>query len=230
MKFSPVTSSVAQPQVFFPTPDMYFAVHYEPRPDCKNWGNVLCERHSEGKAICGYLSPIDAMLEAVFSSRPGKRFEVIPAQKFDPSVFINDYQGRLALDVHLGWLARDGQLIARPSGKPVACAVHHEILVPPEHVHHVAFTVEADTVAILERLYRSAGLVSYKETFAIAQGWPRARRDRIVSNSIRKVSSLAPAGTEYNQVAVFDPEFEQWHFVPAAQLESGEASPPGAAE
>ncbi|KVP97080.1 hypothetical protein WJ97_14310 [Burkholderia ubonensis] len=190
---------------------------------------MLCERHSEGKAICVYLSPIDAMLEAIFSSRPGKRFEVIPARKFDPSVFINDNQGRLALDVHLGWFARDGQLIARPSGKPVACAVHHEILVHPEHAHHVAFTFEADTMAILERLYRSAGLVAYKETFAMAQGWPRARRDRIVSNSIRKVSTFAPAGTEYNQVALFDPEFEQWHFVPTAQLESVEASP-GAAE
>lgn len=230
MKFRLVKRSISTPQVFFPTPDLYLAVHYEPRPDCKNWGNVLCERHPEGKAICVYLSPIDAMLEAIFSSRPGKRFQVIPARKFDPREFINDHHGRLALDVHLGWIARDGKLIARQSGKPVACAVHHEMQVPPERENHVAFAFEADTVAIFERLYQNAGLVGYKETFARAQRWPRARRDRIVSNSIRRVSTFAPAGTEYNQVAVFDPEFEQWHFVPTAQLESVESSSPGAAK
>jgi hypothetical protein len=228
LKFSPRKSSPSQPQVFFPTPDLYFAVHYEPRPDCKNWVNVLCEGHPEGKAICAFLSPIDAMLEAVCSSKPGKRFEAIPARKFEPSIFIQDHQGRLALDVHLGWPARDGQLIARPSGKPASCAAYHEMQVPPEHASHIVFTLQDDTLTAMDQLFQSAGLFAYKETFATVHNWPRARRDKVVTHAIRKAWPLAPAGTELNQVALFDPEAEQWHFVSTAPLDALDIQEEGA--
>lgn len=59
-----------------------------------------------------------------------------------------------------------------------------------------------------------------EESFAIAHGWPRTRLDRISANAIRKASSLAPAGTECDQIAIFDPEAEQWHFVSAEPLDS----------
>ncbi|MGW9757075.1 MULTISPECIES: hypothetical protein [Burkholderia] len=205
-------------QVFFPEPSLYLVANYEPRPDNPNWVNVLCERHDGGDAICAYLSPVDAMLDAIFASKQGKRYYAIPASGFVPTTFIDDNNGRLALDVHLGWPARNGQLIARRNGKPVSCASHHEMQVPPEHAHHIAFRLEQGTLAVLDELYMSAGLFAYRETFNTMMGWPETRRNRAVTAAVQKMGGLAPAGSEYNQMALYDAEFEQWHFVSPAPL------------
>ncbi|WP_233410153.1 hypothetical protein [Burkholderia ambifaria] len=205
-------------QVFFPVPFLYLVANHEPRLDNPNWVNVLCERHDEGDAICAYLSPVDAMLEAIFASKQGKRYYAIPASGFVPTTFIKDNNGRLALDVHLGWPARDGKLIARRNGKPVTCASYHEMQVPPEQANHIAFELEQGTSAVLDQLYMSAGLFAYRETLNTMMGWPETRRNRAVMAAVQKMGSFAPALTEYNQMALYDAESEQWHFVSPAPL------------
>ncbi len=158
------------------------------------------------------------MLEAIFASKRSKRYYAIPASGFVPTTFIEENNGRLALDVHLGWPARDGQLIARGNGKPVACAAYHEMLVPAEHAQHIAFELERGILALLDELYMSAGLFAYRETFDTTMDWPETRRNRAVTAAVQKMGSLAPMGTEYNQMALYDAESEQWHFVSPAPL------------
>ncbi|MCM2542670.1 hypothetical protein [Burkholderia glumae] len=160
------------------------------------------------------------MLEAVLASKPGKRYYAIPAGQFVPTQFVSDHDGQLVLDVHLGWPARDGQLIARRNGRPVTCAAHHEMTVQPERADHIACTLEPDTLSMHERLYQNAGLVAYRETFDRVVSWPEAQRDRVVATAVRKLPRLAPAGTECNQIALYDVTSEQWHFTSTDALDA----------
>ncbi|PAK14327.1 hypothetical protein DF156_19235 [Burkholderia ubonensis] len=174
---------------------------------------MLCEVDDGKEAICTSLSPFDAMLGAVFSSRPEKRYYAIHASDFDPSVFIADNSDHLRLSFHLGWPARDGKLIARRNGSPMTFAITQQMAVPPECRDRIVFTPNQGVLDCVDRLYESAGLEEYTDDFAMVNSWPKARQDLAVAQALRRMGRLAPAGTEFNQLALYDPASAQWQFV-----------------
>jgi len=205
--------------VFFPEPTLYLAVNYQLRPSEPDWANVLCEGSGDSQAIRAFLSPFDAMLEAAYASSPGKPYHVVPAHQYVPSGFLADHNGRLALDIQFGWPAHDGALICRRNGSLAACCKHQEQHVPPERAHHIAVKVDADTLTAIERVHENAGLFAYKEAFSRVIGWAEEHRHRAIATAIQKIPGTVPSGSECNQIALYDPEFEQWHFVPSTLLD-----------
>jgi hypothetical protein len=151
------SSGPACGQVLFPDPSLYVAINHEPRPDDPDWVNVLCEGSADEKAIRAYLSPFDALLDAAYSSKPGKPYHVVPAYQFVPTAFVDDHNGRLALDIHLGWPACDGALISRRNGSPAAWCAYQERHVDPEEGNNIAFSVDRETLEAIDRLSEHAG-------------------------------------------------------------------------
>jgi hypothetical protein len=49
--------------------------------------------------------------------------------------------------------------------------------------------------------------------------WPEERRHRAIAAAIQRIPGTAPAGSECNQIALYDSEFEQWHFVSSKLLD-----------
>ncbi|WP_434716072.1 hypothetical protein [Paraburkholderia sp. A3RO-2L] len=200
-------------QVFFPAQDLYFNVYAAPRPEAPNWVQVLCELDDGTESICTYLSPFDAMLDAVFSTKPQKRYYPIPADTFDPTVFIADNNGYLRLGLHLGWPARDGKVIARFNGRPASFAIAEEKLAQSEKSERVEFAFSQSMLDCVDRLYESAGLEGYRNAFKTVTAWPEHQQATAVARAVQQLGELADAGTEFNQCALYDPDSMQWHFV-----------------
>jgi hypothetical protein len=199
----------------FTTPELYFAVNYAPRPDSPAYAKVLCENTDPGKAIAAYLSPFDAMLDAAYFSEPGKLYHVIPAYLFDPTEFIEEHGGRLIIDLHVGWAAHDGQLLLRRRGQLARYSAVQEQSIPAESMHNIEFAVERKTLDALDRFHEHAGLFAYRETYGHVLTWDEQRRQRAVAKAIQMIPGTVRDLDECKQRALYDPESEQWHFVPS---------------
>jgi len=194
-------------------------VSYQPQPDSPNSVDVLCDNTGRGKAIAAYLSPFDAMIDAAQSSRPGRLYHVVPAHEFDPSEFIADHDNQLRLALHLGWAALDQKLILRPRGEPAACSTMQEQHVLAEDLDHIEFNIKKAISDAFDRLREHAGLFTYRETFRDILGWSEQRRHQAVAKAIVSIPGTLSSFTDWNRVALYDPEFEQWHFVSSTLLD-----------
>jgi hypothetical protein len=199
----------------FTTPDLYFAVCYEPQPDCPKHAKVLCENTESGKAIAAFLSPFDALLSAAYISEPGKIFHVIPGHMFGPTEHIDDHEGRLVINLHVGWAAHDGQLLLRHGGQLASYHTVQEQSVSPENRHHIEFVVERETLDDLHHFYELAGLFAYRETFTSVRTWNEQQVHRAVAKAIQTIPGTVRDVEDCNQLALYDPEGERWHFVPS---------------
>jgi len=90
---------------------------------------------------------------------------------------------------------------------------------PPERAHHIVVKVDADTLIAIERIHENAGLFGYKEAFSRVIGWAEERRHCAIATAIQKIPSTVPSGSGCNQIALYAPEFEQWHFVRSTLLD-----------
>lgn len=68
--------------------------------------SAVREKTNHGDAVLGFLSPVDAEIEAKWRLRPGRRHIVMPASFVPPSCFQDEAGELLVLCLHLGWLAR----------------------------------------------------------------------------------------------------------------------------
>jgi hypothetical protein len=167
------------------------------------------------KAVCGpailcYLSLVDALIEVLQFSRIGQHFKVMPAQLV-PSEAFRDSDGRgLIADVHLGWPVVDGQILLRPGGALGGCTrmMHHWAREP------LSFEFDEIVLAEVTRLHEWAGLFAWRETLDHVRGWEPDRLGRVVAHALTSIELTRGDVTQCRQVALFDPEIEQWHFVP----------------
>jgi hypothetical protein len=95
----------------------------------------------------------------------------------------------------------------------------------PDGCEPEAFGVDASALAVLERLYEGAGLYAWRETNKQAQpwAWTVAQRAKKIEAAVRSTRTvMLPKGPnqalEDSTLALFDPEFEQWHFVPCTEM------------
>lgn len=218
-----MASQSPQPHLQFPIlnprPYLHLAVHYEPRPDCPNWVNVLCEYTDDGKAIAAYLSPLEAMIDAACFSRPGRIYHAVCAHEFDPSIFIRDHHNTLVFALHLAWAAHDGKLIKHPNGAFGACSPTQAMAIAPEGASHIDFPVDPGMLATYEHLREHAGLFAYREAFKHVVDMNERQRHQAVAQALQKVPGTLDADVECDQLAIYDPEFAQWHFVPRSLLD-----------
>ena len=207
-----MASETPKPQIcgqkFFTSPDPYFAVHYVPRPSCPDWAKVLCESAEDGAAIAAYLSPLDAMVDAAYFSTPGKPYHIIHATQFDPTDFIEAHSGRLIINLHTPWVARNRHLVLRHQGQLAGYAAVQEQSVSATHIHHIEFVIERETLDVIDRIHQLAELFAYHENFAHILSWDERQRHRAVAKAIQMIPRTLPSSSECDQLALYVPEGE----------------------
>ncbi|WP_454738180.1 hypothetical protein [Cupriavidus necator] len=173
----------------------------------------------QGRAITCFLSPFDAMLEAGMRGALGRTCQVAPASLLDGNLFRDADGAGFIAEIHLGWPAHDGCLLQTPSGAVGRYA--HEM-------HHWAgepegFEVDAVTLAEFAKLREAAGLFAWQETNREILMWDATRLTTAFGRAAETVAFTQGDIADCNQIAMFDPEFGQWHFVPmSSQLDDGE--------
>ena len=165
-----------------------------------------------GRAITCYLSTVDALLEVLQLSQIGKQYAVMPAQLV-PADLWRDADGQgLITNVHLGWPVLNGRLLLRPGGALAGYTrmMHHWAREP------LRFEFDEVVLAEVTRLHELAGLFAWREALDHVRAWTPERAGRVVARALTSIGVARGDGTKCEEVALFDPESGQWHFVPLA--------------
>ena len=174
--------------------------------------------HTElGHAVTCFLSSFDAIIEATHLARNGRSYRVMAASDIDENLFCDSDEQGLIADIHVGWSACDGRIITRPSGAfSRSCTVmHHWAAVPPR------FEVDGLMLAEYSRCRELAGLYAWQETADNIRWWPEARCRTVAERALASIELMHGKAQDVRQIALYDPECEQWHFVPYAGPRNG---------
>ncbi|RAR64044.1 hypothetical protein C7401_105313 [Paraburkholderia unamae] len=191
---------------FFISPPAWVLVH----EDANGKLRVATESYDEGRAVLCFLSPLDAMIEAARFAHLGQTYRVTPAARLDGGHF-RDADGRgLVACIHAGWPTQDGRILLRPGGAlgRHGTTLHIWANDPPW------FEVDPETLAMLDGLHEQAGLFAWRETHHAIGGWDAVRLSEAASLALRTMAGAVVADpTTCDGIALFDPEFGQWHCV-----------------
>ncbi|WP_432260517.1 hypothetical protein [Cupriavidus sp. TMH.W2] len=171
-----------------------------------------------GRAITCFLSPFDAMLEAGMRGALGQACQVAPASLLDGNLFRDADGAGFIANIHLGWPACDGCLLQTPRGAVGRYS---------REMHHWArealgFEADAVTLAEFAKLREAAGLFAWQETNREILMWDATRLTTALERAAEAIAFTPGDIADCNQIAMFDPEFGQWHFVPKpSQLDDG---------
>ena len=206
-------------QVICASCPLLIAVFYTPTRQQPGSAQALCIDLEEGRALFTFFSPMDAYLEAAYSSRPPERiYQIIPLAGFDPRSLIAHNGGQLALHSTLGFAASNGRLITRPDGKLCGYGTLEIHPIAPDTELPIHLTIDPEIGAGFERLHELAGLFAWQDTLNNAWHWDERKRLQEVAAAIAAIPARAGLDELVDQVALYDPEFRQWHFVNLADL------------
>ncbi|MFL9990474.1 hypothetical protein PQR34_04870 [Paraburkholderia sediminicola] len=165
-----------------------------------------------GPAVSCYLSPVHAMMDAAYWMYRGKRYNVSEINMIAPETFATANGAALVAEVRLGWPAIDGKIVLESDDNIATCSrlIAHSIPdgVPP------FFGPDEDALAQIDHLHELAGMFAWRDIYRDMLTWDKARMERAVTCAIDSMEVSTAKLADCQQIALFDPEFEQWHFVP----------------
>lgn len=206
--------------VLHTAPDLYILVSYQPRKWEPDYVRASCEYldHTDpakGSGLSVYLSPFDAHIDAaMLSTTSGRQYHTIHAAEFDPRELIQDNGGKFHYFMHCGWGASDGKLVTRRKGCFVTLCGIETIDVPPEHSDAIDIKIDRKDLERYSRMRESAGLFAHAECHSRVRSLSERERMQHVACAIDSVPGTVPVTAEINQMAMYDFDASQWHFVP----------------
>ncbi|WP_126878316.1 hypothetical protein [Paraburkholderia kururiensis] len=81
------------------------------------------------------------------------------------------------------------------------------------------FGFDRDILHEMDRLHESAGGFAWRETLQDVSTWDSIRARRVVDRALGLIDVVSAEDTRCDEVALFDPEFQQWHFVPGPAVD-----------
>ncbi|WP_299540327.1 hypothetical protein [uncultured Herbaspirillum sp.] len=180
-------------------------------------GQVLCEPVIAGEAagsqaMVVYLSPFEASLDALWRGMPPTAYQVLPASSFSPDELVARHHGYLPYCLHVAWGARDGRLAVRAQGEPIRLSSASLAKASPL-IDSITLDIALPDLECYARLWECAGLFARSETQASLLAMSPLERHRHAARAIDRLPGTAPPGRQINQVAVYDAESAQWHFI-----------------
>ncbi|QIN61599.1 hypothetical protein SBC1_15930 [Caballeronia sp. SBC1] len=175
---------------------------------------LVTEGDDQHHGLLCFLSPMDAHIEGTFRARPGLSYSVLSTWSLSEKSFLAD-NGLLVAVLHLGWSARNGRLLLRQDGIPRQYG--GPLLTWAGKDRPITFEVSATALCTLDRIYEHAGLFAWRET---CESLLKEASEDLRTTAIQAVlaaRTMTPKGDDpATQTALFDPEFQQWHFLPVA--------------
>lgn len=205
--------------VLHTAPGLYVLVRYQPKKDAPDYCRVSCEYldpddPTKGSGVSIYLSPFDAYIDAALLSKPGEQYHAIHACEFDPRELIHDNSGSLHYFLHCGWGASNGRLAIRRRGSLARLCGLDTLNVAPDGMHAIDLHIDCKDLERYNRMRESAGLFAHAECHERALALGERQRMQHVAQAIESMPGTVPAGGDVNQMAMYDFEAAQWHFVP----------------
>lgn len=192
----------------------WITASYAPKPGAAGYANALC-RYLSGseKAFCGFFSRLDAMIEGAYSSNPpAKIYHNVHANNFD---FRDAYavDGELRFLFLAGYTAADHRLVIR-KGVPMPIA-HPQTIAADFSRLPFELTVDEEIYDDYLKLRADVGLSAFADTLeVINRQWDQDRLNKELAQAIASLPETVVHTDDLNidQIALYDPEFRQWHF------------------
>lgn len=181
---------------------------------CEMDGKGVCTplRDHDGNVTC-HLMFVDALIEFGRARRLGRTVHVASASVAERGAFVDADGLGYKANVHLGWPAHDGALLARPSGHfATFCRTLH---VRATDALPETFQVTQACMDEIQRIREMSGMFAWQETNTLTTNWGVAKMEHIAERALSTIK-IAHKDLPPNQLALFDPEFEHWRFVPCA--------------
>jgi hypothetical protein len=182
--------------------------------------DVVGHETERGPAVDCYLSPVHALIEATYRMLVGESCDITPAGLVGREAFRTADGLGLVANVHLAWPARDRRIMVMPDMRLTTVSqlmCHRSTTGTPLN----AFEVDEIILGRVNQLYERAGLFAWCETHRDAFTAERGRLTRTVMRAVGTMQTTQITAEDLSQcqeVALFDPEFGQWHFVPVDGL------------
>ncbi|MFM0340904.1 hypothetical protein [Paraburkholderia fungorum] len=158
------------------------------------------------RAVRCFLSPLDALIEASCLANSGRDYEVVTASAIDRSAICDDRGQRLFACFHQAWIGRQGRILLRTNGLPVADC---RLIRRPPPGELLRFELDADTLEALDEVRQLAGLFAWLETVQDLARWTNARLQGAVQRALRTMPTVERPDTGSEQFVMFDPELGQ---------------------
>ncbi|MBN3788748.1 hypothetical protein [Burkholderia sp. Ac-20353] len=193
--------------------DLYLICRNEPKPGNENWATVVCEQDDRGKAIGAYISPFDAMIDARLQQSDSRLYRVLPSTSFDVGNFINDHNNQLAVSFQIAWIANNGHILLRPSGRFTACSIIERSRID-DGQNSIHFAIPKLASEMHARLLDIAGASSWQDSIDEFKSLPTLQREKLVTEAIQKIPGTRSGDHQHNELAFYELNKKQWRFIP----------------
>ena len=167
-----------------------------------------------------YPSPFDALLD--ISRNPagvvGRDQSIVihPVDALRPEAGDTSRDRPVIACVHVAWRACSGRLLIRPDGMPDA------VLSTSSELESGGTVRELPTglLGLVDEIHEQAGLFAWKETANTFSDWSECDLRALAYHAWRDAPTMQADGARpgFDQFALYDPEFRQWHFVQADEI------------
>lgn len=187
------------------------------QPSGSSTARVMCEPVKAGpaagaQAMVLYLSPFDAHLDALWLGLAVEDYQVLPLASFSPDELVARHQGHLPYCLHLAWGAHDGRIAVRAQGDPVRLSSARVAQVSAS-IDSIPLDIGLADLECHARLWECAGLYAHAETAARLEQLNPQQRHWHAERAMERIPGRTEPGREINQIALYDAESAQWHFV-----------------
>lgn len=175
---------------------------------------LLSETTFRGPFVRCYVSAFDALIDSVaLCAASTSLYQPVRVSEAPEDAPIDgDTQSMVIF--HLGWRARNYRILQRPDGRLSGIGW-------PQLPRPAGPGIEMDFTALvaIHQLFESAGLYAWREVNRLlaVRSQPRLVADALDALSSSNADRETDA-KDYNQVAIFDHDACEWHFVPRGKM------------
>ncbi|MBB5409320.1 hypothetical protein HDG34_003261 [Paraburkholderia sp. HC6.4b] len=177
--------------------------------------DVSCEAGEDGPSVACYTNPVTAVIDATQYARarePGYAPRL--AGSLERALFYRADCRCLMTDVRIGWPVLNRRIILRTDR--TLSSVSRHIRVPVLHGEAPdSFELDEAGLQWLDDIHERAGLFAWRETARAVASWPPDRVAQAANRALRSIEVTVCDPALCDEVALFDPETGQWHFVPS---------------
>ena len=161
-----------------------------------------------------YLRGFDALIDTLaLLGQTGVTHQATPVSSLERE-FLVDGVTQKPIVVHLGWRAKDNRVLQRPNGR--LAGIGH---LQPPRPEASDIAIEAQALATMQRLFESAGMYAWHDEYAVLASRSKMR---MLGHALKALCDANPDiradVDDYDQIAMFDSEACEWHFIPRDAL------------
>lgn len=203
-------------------PILYVVLARDQAPSGMNTTSLLIRAlNDDGSAVLGcYLSPFDAMMDMVRKDNPQSEYRAIRLDSLRPKDLRTTFPGGVRLEIHCGFRAKDMRLLDSPQSPLVSYRLQRDIQLQLDR-DELTLDFPEEVLREINHLHERAGLFAWQEAAQqIFTTWKETQMTNVMRNAFHRADHICGlASNEADQIGLFDPEAENWHFVRYIPLE-----------